>query len=79
MDRCGARRGNGGDRPCTSTRRVGCGSGGGTTAATIQEAIDMVALGGTVQMLPGTYHEAITITKGLTLEAAGERTGRSLS
>jgi serine/threonine protein kinase len=51
------------------------GGGGSATAATIQEAIDRVAPGGTVQMLPGTYREAITITKGLTLEASGERTG----
>jgi serine/threonine protein kinase len=51
------------------------GGGGSATAATIQEAIDRVAPGGTVQVLPGTYREAITISKGLTLEAGGERTG----
>jgi hypothetical protein len=52
------------------------GGGGGTaTAKTIQEAIDRVARGGTVQMLPGTYVETLKITKGLTLQSAGERTG----
>jgi Protein kinase domain len=51
------------------------GGGGSATAATIQQAIEMVAPGGTVQMLPGTYREAIKITKGITLEASGERTG----
>jgi len=51
------------------------GGQGSATAATIQEAIDLVAPGGTVQMLPGTYTETLRITKGLTLEASGERTG----
>lgn len=44
-------------------------------AATIQEALNRVASGGTVQILPGTYREALTIRKGVTLEAAGERNG----
>ena len=60
--------------PILFTPRAGGGEGS-ATAATIQEAIDGVAPGGTVQILPGTYREAITITKGLTLEASGERTG----
>jgi hypothetical protein len=51
------------------------GGQGSATAATIQEAIDRVAPGGTVRMLPGTYNETLKITKGLTLEASGERTG----
>ena len=61
--------------PPVMLRPSAAGGGGGATAATIQEAIDRVAPGGTVQMLPGTYREAIRITKGLTLEASGERTG----
>ena len=60
--------------PVLFSPRAG-GGGGSATASTIQQAIDMVASGGTVQMLPGTYAEALRITKGLTLEAAGERTG----
>ena len=51
------------------------GGGGTATAATIQEAIDEVAPGGTVTLLPGTYAEAVTIKKGLTLQATGERSG----
>ena len=31
--------------------------------------------GGTVTLLPGTYAEAVTIKKGLTLQATGERSG----
>ena len=45
------------------------------TAKTIQEGIDMVASGGTVLVLPGTYAEAIVIDKGLTLEAVGGESG----
>jgi hypothetical protein len=51
------------------------GGGGTATAATIQEAIDLVALGGTVTVLPGTYKESLVIKKGLTLQATGERSG----
>jgi len=51
------------------------GGQGSATAGTIQKAIDLVAPGGTVQMLPGTYSETLRITKGLTLEASGGRTG----
>jgi hypothetical protein len=51
------------------------GGQGSATTATIQEAIDRVAPGGTVHMLPGTYTEMLRITKGLTLEASGGRTG----
>jgi hypothetical protein len=43
------------------------------TPKTIQEGIDMVASGGTVLVVPGTYAEALVIDRGLTLEAlAGE-------
>lgn len=45
------------------------------TAKTIQEGIDMVAAGGTVFVLPGTYEEALVIDKGLTLEAVGGESG----
>src|SRR5213594_218314 len=45
------------------------------TAKTIQEGIDMVAEGGTVMVLPGTYDEALVIAKGLTLEAIDENGG----
>jgi hypothetical protein len=41
------------------------------TARTIQQGIDMAAEGGKVLVLPGTYPEAPTISKGLTLEAVG--------
>ena len=72
----------GADAPKTSPPVIlkpsAAGGGGSATAATIQEAIDRVAPGGTVQILPGTYREAIRITKGLTLEASGERTGPAI-
>ncbi len=43
------------------------------TASTIQEGIDMVAPGGVVMVVPGTYAESLVIDKGLTLEGvAGE-------
>jgi hypothetical protein len=42
---------------------------------TIQEGIDMVDPGGKVMVLPGTYAEAVTIEKGLTLEAVGGESG----
>lgn len=45
------------------------------TAKTIQEGIDMVASGGKVLVVPGTYHEAIVIDKGLTLEPVGGESG----
>src|SRR6266705_728462 len=45
------------------------------TAKTIQDGIDKVADGGRVLVLPGTYHEAIVIDKGLTLEAVGGESG----
>ena len=51
------------------------GGGGSGTAPTIQQAIDQVASGGIVTVLPGTYAETLTITKALTIEATGERTG----
>src|SRR3989454_12250053 len=45
------------------------------TAKTIQEGIDMVAEGGKVMVVPGTYAEALVINKGLTLEAVGGESG----
>jgi hypothetical protein len=45
------------------------------TARTIQEGIDMVADGGTVLVLPGTYRDPISIDKGVTLEAVGGESG----
>jgi hypothetical protein len=45
------------------------------TAKTIQEGIAMVAPGGKVLVVPGTYDEAIVISKGLTLEALGGEGG----
>jgi len=49
------------------------GGGGEATAKTIQQAIDIAARGGTVTVLPGTYAETLTITRGLTLEGTGGR------
>jgi serine/threonine protein kinase len=51
------------------------GGGGTATASTIQGAIDLAARGATVSILPGTYTEALTIKRGLTLQATGERSG----
>src|SRR2546427_6511104 len=48
---------------------------GNGTARTIQEGIGMVDSGGKVMVLPGTYAEAVTIEKGLTLEAVGGESG----
>ena len=48
---------------------------GNGTAKTIQQGIDMVAPGGKVMVLPGTYDEALVIAKGLTLEAVGGESG----
>jgi nitrous oxidase accessory protein NosD len=45
------------------------------TPRTIQEGIDMVAPGGTVMVLPGTYDASLVIDKGLTLEALGGESG----
>ena len=45
------------------------------TAKTIQEGIDMVASGGKVLVLPGTYNEAVRIDKGVTLESIGGEGG----
>src|SRR2546425_9413958 len=50
-------------------------SGDNGTAKTIQQGIDMVADGGKVMVVPGTYNEAILIDKGLTLEAVGGESG----
>jgi hypothetical protein len=48
------------------------------TAKTIQEGINMVAQGGTVMVLPGTYNEALVIDKGLTLEGIGGESGPAI-
>ena len=48
------------------------------TAKTIQEGIDMVAEGGKVLVVPGTYNEAVVIDKGLTLEAVGGESGPAI-
>ena len=45
------------------------------TARTIQEGIDIVAEGGKVMVVPGTYDEALVIVKGLTLEGVGGESG----
>jgi hypothetical protein len=45
------------------------------TAKTIQEGMDMVAEGGKVLVLPGTYNEALVINKSLTLEGVGGESG----
>jgi hypothetical protein len=50
-------------------------SHGNGTASTIQEAIDRVSSGGQVLVLPGSYGETLTITKGLTLAAIGGESG----
>jgi nitrous oxidase accessory protein NosD len=42
--------------------------------ATIQEGVDAVAPGGTVEVAPGTYDEQVIVNKGLTLEGAGDTT-----
>jgi hypothetical protein len=38
---------------------------------TIQHAVDRASTGDTVLVSPGTYHEAVTITKGVNLQGAG--------
>ncbi len=48
---------------------------GNGAASTIQEGIDMVAPGGRVMVLPGTYAEALTIDKALTLEGIADGSG----
>ena len=54
------------------------GGGGSDLANTIQEAIDRVLPGGTIQVFPGTYREALRITKGLTIAGVAERTGAAV-
>jgi hypothetical protein len=44
---------------------------GGWTAPTIQEGIEMVAPGGRVFVLPGTYPERLTVSKGVTVQGIG--------
>ena len=48
------------------------------TAKTIREGIAMVAEGGTVMVLPGTYNEALVINKALTLEGIGGESGPAI-
>jgi tRNA A-37 threonylcarbamoyl transferase component Bud32 len=52
--------------------------GGAATTRTIQEAINLAVRGATVSVLPGTYPEALVITRGLTLEATGETSGAAV-
>jgi hypothetical protein len=54
---------------------VNPGAQGAGNARTIGEAIAMVAPGGTVRVLPGTYAEALVIDRGLTIEAIGGASG----
>lgn len=51
---------------------------GNGTAKTIQEGIDLVAEGGTVMVLPGSYNEALVINKALTLEGIGGESGPAI-
>jgi hypothetical protein len=39
--------------------------------ATIAQGVNVVAAGGTVQVLTGNYHESVTLAKSLTLQGAG--------
>src|SRR6266540_7137405 len=48
------------------------------TAKTIQEGIDMVAEGGEVLVVPGTYNEGLVINKALTLEGIGGESGPAI-
>jgi hypothetical protein len=74
-----SRRGAAADATAEVTPRVlvkpKIGGGGTATTRTIQEAIDLAVRGATVTVLPGTYAESLIITRGLTLEATGERSG----
>ncbi len=46
-------------------------SGAPATSGRIDNGVDLVAVGGTVNAAAGTYTEAITLTKGLTLNGVG--------
>jgi hypothetical protein len=48
------------------------------TAKTVQEGIDLVANGGTVLVVPGTYEERIIIDKGLTLQGLADGSGAAV-
>lgn len=48
---------------------------GNGTAATIQQGVDLVAPGGQVLVLPGTYDENVEIHKGVTIEAIADGSG----
>jgi hypothetical protein len=62
--------------PVIVNRRAG--GGGSATANTIQKAIDVAVRGSTVSVLPGTYAETLVITRGLTLEGTGGRSGAAV-
>src|SRR5262245_26812671 len=47
----------------------------GYTARTIQQGVEMADAGGVVRVLPGIYPEAITVTRGVTIEAIGGSSG----
>ena len=62
--------------PVVVSRRAG--GGGSATTSTIQKAIDIAARGATVSVLPGTYAESLTISRGLILEGTGVRSGAAV-
>lgn len=64
--------GNAAKRPTVLVNPKVRGSG---TASTIEEGIKLVAPGGRVMVLPGTYAEALVIDKGVTLEGIADGSG----
>lgn len=71
---------SGSERAQTAHRTVvvNADANGRGTARTIQQGIDMVAPGGRVQVRPGTYAERLVVTKGVTIEAIGDGSGRAI-